>query len=181
MVGTALGALLGVGSTVLVDHSRWKRDQRAQEHTGRREVYSQYLSALSLATHQLNDLRRHGSLTPDERKRKAGEILTASEAYQLRYKMLITAPEVLEGPIEQAFACLRNLRDCFDEHQVSGDLWDGAIAAMTDAIVALRRAIREDLSDVVLPGAAGSMVAHQKGKPRSKLKIPVGEGLNKDR
>lgn len=161
LVGTVLGALLGIGSTVLVEHFRWKRDQYAQEHTGRREVYSQYLSALSLATHQLNDLRRHGSLTPDERKQKAGEILTASGAYQLRYKMLITAPEVLEGPIEQAFACLRKLRDRFNEHQVSQDLWDGAIDTMTDAIVTLRRALRDDLSEVVLPGAAGSIAARQ--------------------
>jgi hypothetical protein len=161
LLGTALGALVGIGSTVLVDYSRWKRDQRAQEHTGRREVYSQYLSALSLATHQLNDLWRHGSLTPDERKRKAGEILTASGAYQLRYKMLITAPEVLEGAIERAFVCLRNLRDRLDEYQESKDLWDGAIAAMSDAIAVLRRAMRDDLSEVVLAGAAGSMVARQ--------------------
>jgi hypothetical protein len=134
---------------MVADRSRWKRDRRTREHAGRREIYSQYLAALSLATHQLNDLRRHGPPTRDERKRMAGEVLAASGAYQLRYQMLITAPEVLEGPTEEAFSCLRKLRDRFDEPDVSKDpVWDGAIAAISDAIDDLRRAMRDDLSRV---------------------------------
>jgi hypothetical protein len=78
----------------------------------------------------------------------AGEVLTASEAYQMRAKMLITAPEVLEGPIERAFRCLRDLRDLLGDPAVNKDLWDAAIDAIGDAIVALRRAMRDDLSEV---------------------------------
>jgi len=136
---------------MLVDRSRWKRDRRTQEHTGRREVYSQYISALSVTTHQLNDLWRHGPPTPEERKRVAGEVLTASGAYQLRWQMRITAPQVLEEPTERAFECLRNLRDRFDDPEMSKDLWDDAVAAITAAIDVLEHAMRDDLSEMERP------------------------------
>ena len=78
--------------------------------------------------------------------RIAGEVLSASGAYQLRYQMLITAPEVLEGLTEEAFSCLRRLRDRFGEPDVRQDpAWDGAVAAISDAINVLMRAMRDDL------------------------------------
>src|SRR5262249_16312230 len=137
LVGTVLGALLGVGSTLLVDRSRWKRDRRTQEHTGRREVYSEYLSALSVTTHQLKDLRRHGPSEHKKRKRMAGEILTASGAYQLRWKVRISAPETLKDPTEEAFECLRELRDCFDDPAEPQNPWHDAVNAITFAIAEL--------------------------------------------
>lgn len=79
--------------------------------------------------------------------RMAGEVLTVSGAYQLRYQMLISAPGVLEGPTEEAFNCLRLLRDRFDQHDVSKDsAWDDAVRAISDAIDALMRVMRDDLS-----------------------------------
>jgi hypothetical protein len=164
LAATALGALLGVGSTFFAEHTRWLRDRRTQEHKDRRETYSRYLSTLSLTTHQLNDLWLHGPSEPDERRRMVGEILTTSGAYQLRWRMLITAPEALDGPIEQAFGCLRNLRDRFYDPEVSKDQWDGAIAAISDAIDVLRIAMRDDLSNMVRP-------RRTEGNPSDRLRL----------
>jgi hypothetical protein len=147
LAATALGAILGAGSTLTVDRSRWRRDHHSREHVARRELYGQYLASLALATHQLRDLRRPGPLTADDRMRRAGEVLRDSGAYQLRYQMLITAPDVLEAPTEHAFASIRRLRDRFDEPDVCTDpQWDIALGAVSDAILALKRAMRDGLA-----------------------------------
>ncbi|MEV6880045.1 hypothetical protein [Amycolatopsis sp. NPDC051128] len=147
LVATALGTILGAGSTLAVDRSRWRRDHHSREHLARRELYGQYLASLALATHQLRDLRRPGALTADERMRRAGEVLSESGAYQLRYQMLITAPDDLEAPTEEAFASIRRLRDRFDEPDVGADaLWDSTLGAVSDAILSLKQAMRDDLA-----------------------------------
>jgi hypothetical protein len=79
--------------------------------------------------------------------RQAGEILGSGGAYGLRYQMLITAPEPLGHMADQAFTRLRDLRDCFDEPDVRADpQWSDALSALTDALKALRAAMRDDLA-----------------------------------
>jgi hypothetical protein len=80
------------------DRSRWKREHSTREQATKRELYSQYLAALSLATHQLRDLRRHKPFSAEDRAQRAGEVLSLSGAYQLRYQMLITAPRPSRNP-----------------------------------------------------------------------------------
>jgi hypothetical protein len=147
LAGTALGALLGAGSTMTADRTRWKREHFTRERSTRRELYGLYLKSLSLATHQLRDLRRSG-LPHDERMRTAGEILSTSGAYESRYQMLITAPDALEEPVEQAFNCLRNLRDLLEEPDPCADqVWERVVTTIGDAIDILKKAMREDLSE----------------------------------
>lgn len=147
LAGTALGALLGAGSTMAADRTRWRRDHSARERSTRRELYGHYLKSLSLATHQLRDLRRSG-VTRDERIRAAGEILSTSGAYESRYQMLITAPEILDEPVEQAFQRLRRLRDLLEEPDLCEDaVWASAVATISEAIDSLRRAMRDELAE----------------------------------
>jgi hypothetical protein len=147
LISAVIGATFGAGTTTLVDRFRWKREHGTREHEVKREIYGKYVAALSLATHQLSDLRRPSALTADELMREAGRVLTASGAYLLRAQVLITAPEHLEEPTEMAFAALRDLRDRFDEPDVRKDPeWDAKISSITKAIEALRRATRHDLA-----------------------------------
>jgi hypothetical protein len=123
------------------------RDHHAREHIARRELYGQYLASLSLAAHQLRDLRRPGPLTAEERMRRAGGVLSESGAYQLRHQMLIAAPDILEEPTAHAFTSIRRLRDRFDEPDVCTDpQWDSALDAVSDAIATLQHAMRDDLA-----------------------------------
>lgn len=150
MAGTALGALVGAGSTMAADRSRWKRDHFTREHTTRRELYSQYLAALSLTTHRLRDLRRLGPTAREERARQAGDVLSTSGAYQARYQMLITAPDALAEPTERAFRALRDLRDRFDQPDVRKDPeWDAAMNTVSETMGTLKQAMRDDLSTLV--------------------------------
>ena len=147
LAGTALGAILGVGTTLFAERSRWQREHTARERVVRQQLYAEYLGTLSLTTHRLRDLKRNTGLTREELIRQAGEILGSTNAYQLRYQMLIIAPEQLGDTADQAFGRVRDLRDRFDGPDVSTDSeWSSAMNAVSETLNALRTAMRSDLT-----------------------------------
>ena len=94
LAGTALGALLGVSTTLLGERSRWHRENASRERAAKRQLYSEYLGALWLTKHRLRDLQRSAALTREERIKQSGEILGAANAFQLLYEMRIMAPNL---------------------------------------------------------------------------------------
>jgi hypothetical protein len=83
---------------------------------------------------------------------QAGEILGSTNAYHLRYQMLIIAPTHLGDLADQAFMRVRDLRDRFDEPDISADPeWSSTQAALSAALDALRSAMRSDLTSEQAP------------------------------
>ncbi|MFF4258431.1 hypothetical protein ACFY1L_45310 [Streptomyces sp. NPDC001663] len=147
LAGTALGAILGVSTTLLAERSRWQREHSARERAVKQQLYAEYLGALSLTTHRLRDLKRSSDLTREERVGQAGEILGSTNAYHLRYQMLIIAPEHLGDLANQAFTRVRVLRDRFDGPDINADAeWSSTMAAVSEALDSLRVAMRSDLT-----------------------------------
>ncbi|MGI5458872.1 hypothetical protein ACQEWB_37990 [Streptomyces sp. CA-249302] len=147
LAGTALGAVLGVGTTLLTERSRWHRENSARERAVRQQLYAEYLGALSLTTHRLRDLKRSTGLTRQERIDEAGRILGSTNAYHLRYQMLIIAPEHLGDTANEAFRRIRDLRDRFDEPEINADPeWSSSMSAVSQSLEALRTAMRSDLT-----------------------------------
>ena len=146
LAGTALGAVLGVSTTLLGERSRWRRENTSRERAAKQQLYSEFLAALWVTRHRLRDLKRSIDLSREERIKQSGEILAAANAYQLLYQMHIMAPEPLGDVADQTFVRLRNLRDRFDEPDVSTDPeWSATQGALGEALEALRRAMRSDL------------------------------------
>lgn len=54
-VSTALGAVIGVGSTLLTDRFRWRRERAGQNLDVRRQMYADYTAALSRIRTALNE------------------------------------------------------------------------------------------------------------------------------
>lgn len=147
LAGTALGAILGVSTTLLAERSRWQRENSARERAAKQQLYAEYLGALSLTTHRLRDLKRSAGLPREERIKQAGEILGSTNAYQLRYQMLIIAPPALGDAADQAFMRVRELRDRFDGADITADPdWPSVMRAVSEALDGLRRAMRSDLT-----------------------------------
>ncbi|MFJ5309267.1 hypothetical protein [Streptomyces sp. NPDC088350] len=147
LAGTALGAVLGVGTTLVAERARWRREHTARERAVKQQLYAEYLGALSLTTHQLRDLKRDAGLSREERIRRAGEVLGSTAAYNLRYQMLIIAPEPLGTTADQAFRCVRDLRDRFDGPDVGTDPeWSPTMSAVSESLKSLRAAMRSDLT-----------------------------------
>ncbi|MFD9442451.1 hypothetical protein ACFWBR_30480 [Streptomyces sp. NPDC060006] len=147
LAGTALGAILGVSTTLLAERSRWQRENSARERAVKQQLYAEYLGALSLTTHRLRDLKRTTGLPREELMERAGEILGSTNAYHLRYQMLIIAPEHLGRMADLAFMRVRDLRDRFDEADIGADPdWPSVQRALSEALDALRKAMRSDLT-----------------------------------
>jgi len=144
LAGTALGAILAVGATLLTDRSRWQREKSARERAAKQQLYAEYLGALWLVRHRLRDLKRSVGLTREERATRAGELLAS--AFHLRVQMMITVPGHLDDLADEAFNRLMELRDLFDEADAgANDRWSAAQAAVGDSLDALAVTMRTDL------------------------------------
>jgi hypothetical protein len=67
LAATALGAFVGVGSTLLADRVRWRRDQVDRTRQERRQIYVTVLTKYRLAYEDM----REAALTGDGRERAA--------------------------------------------------------------------------------------------------------------
>lgn len=149
LAGTALGALLGVSTTLLGERSRWHREHASRERAAKQRLYGEYLAALWLTRHRLRDPQRSAELTREERRERSGDVLGAADAFQLLYQMRIMAPDSLDAAAVHAFRRLLRLRDRFDEPDVSRDPeWSQTQAALGEALESLRQAMRSDLGSL---------------------------------
>lgn len=146
LIGTALGAVVGISSTTLAERSRWKRDTSAQERAAKRQLYSEYLAALSRTRNELRALARSPSTPADERGREAGRVFRTGGAYELRHQMAITAPEYVNALSVRALHRLRDLLDRLEVGDVhTEDTWNQGHEAFIEVLDDLRAAMRSDL------------------------------------
>ncbi|GAA2677959.1 hypothetical protein GCM10009864_57120 [Streptomyces lunalinharesii] len=115
LVGTIIGAVLGIGSTLTADRVRWRRERALNGALARRELYGQFLGALIATRMKLSELLRDDECGAGERRRQASNLLHGGGAYELRYQIRITAPSDVVDKVEVAFQTLRSMRDCVAE------------------------------------------------------------------
>ncbi|MFF7200616.1 hypothetical protein [Streptomyces sp. NPDC008141] len=144
-VSTALGAVIGVGSTLLAERLRWRRDRITQAHATRQQLYADYSAALSRMRTALSEYA-HAVQPVEERARRVRELFLAPGAYELRHQLAILAPREVIDASQAAFLVLRETRDCL----VAGADADSASyreldEAFDGAIGRLRTVMRRDL------------------------------------
>ncbi|MER5639499.1 hypothetical protein ABT095_21385 [Kitasatospora sp. NPDC002227] len=143
---TALGAVIGVTSTLIADRVRWRRDHQDKQQAARRQLYADYLAALSRTYNEIREAARNTAAPDGDRARAAVAAFKEGGAYELRYQVSITAPETVEEPSVSAFRALRKLRDLVEsgtkyddpEYVAAREEWD-------DLFDGLRARIRADL------------------------------------
>ncbi|KUL57800.1 hypothetical protein OG330_14525 [Streptomyces albidoflavus] len=145
LVSTALGAVIGVGSTLLADRARWRRDRAGQDLDVRRQLYADYTAALSRIRTALNECAQE-DIPAAERPRKVREEFLTPGAYEIRHQLAIVAPPEIVDAARSAFVVLRDTRDLL----VAGASVDDAAYAELEerfdaAVVALRSFMRLDL------------------------------------
>lgn len=145
MVSTALGAAIGVGSTLLADRARWRRDRAGQDLDVRRQLYADYTAALSRIRTALNECVRE-DIPAAERPRRIREAFLTPGAYEIRHQLAIVAPPEIVDAARSAFVVLRDTRDLL----VAGASVDNAAYAELEerfdaAVAALRTIMRLDL------------------------------------
>lgn len=157
-VSTVLGALIGVGSTLVGDRLRFKRDQRGGLKDVRREVYARYLQALAQTDSEIQELRSRSSARAEPEE--ARDVWRRSGVLALRYEVgLISPPEVADAS-DRAYRALRQLRNlsaqtrpptggaaALDESGEGAD-WDDRYRIYRQELIDLRSVMRRDIQRV---------------------------------
>ncbi|MEU9117095.1 hypothetical protein AB0D04_36405 [Streptomyces sp. NPDC048483] len=109
-LNTLIGAGIGVGSTLLADRLRWRRDRVNAGQDARRQSYAAFMGALSDAFQKLHEVAR-GDHDPGEAQTRAHEVFVGSNLYPLRYQLVLIASWSVVEPTNKAFWKIRELRD----------------------------------------------------------------------
>ncbi len=142
---------------MLADRLRWRREREERQRdlareeadrqtTLRREIYTQYLAALSKLRNGLREVAHAPILSHDERVGRMREIFLSSGAYELRFQVQLSAPAELVDLAEAAYKSLRSLRTRIEDGALFSDgPYLTARDAYHDAFRDLRAGMRVDL------------------------------------
>lgn len=144
MLGTALGAVIGLGSGLLIDLIRSRRDNAGKWLFARRDAYAGYLSSL----HEANEAMRAVSLGEHSqeltRTAAARAAFRAAGVTRAREQVILLAPADVVVAADEAFRCLRIIRDRIGEGEALAD-YRPALDDYADRLHGLRDVIRRDL------------------------------------
>jgi hypothetical protein len=117
LTATAVGALVGVGSTLLADRARWRRDLADRTRQERKQIYVTVLTKYRLAyeaMHTAAATARGQEGTEDAARETAvREAFRASGCDEARETALICAPQQMSDVLEDVYATLRDLQEAF--------------------------------------------------------------------
>ncbi|WP_405797186.1 hypothetical protein [Streptomyces sp. NBC_01506] len=144
-VSTALGAVIGVGSTLLADRLSWRRDRAGQSLDARRQLYGDYTAALSRMRTALNECAQT-NIPARERPQRVRELFLAPGAYEIRHQLAIVAPQDVVEAARTAFVVLRDTRDLFlRSPEIDSDGYTELENRFDTALAELRDVMRRDL------------------------------------
>lgn len=147
-VSTLVGAMVGVGATMLADRSRWKRDQSRERIQLRRESYGSYLAAVIQAHEAMRVAAVAGGSSAENKHAAITEAFRSADPYVHRFELSLLAPAEVVKLAVAVFRRVREIRDLL----ISGAQADSAeyrVAqrAYYDAIKAMSDAMRSDLGN----------------------------------
>ncbi|MFE6339002.1 hypothetical protein ACFVOK_38295 [Streptomyces sp. NPDC057798] len=92
IVATAIGAVIGVVSTLTADHVRWRRDLSERDRDALRTSYAQYVEALTQARDEITQTSRAPGLTAEERADSVRTVIGRHGVYARQHQLELTAP-----------------------------------------------------------------------------------------
>ncbi|MBH5333463.1 hypothetical protein IHE55_01050 [Streptomyces pactum] len=148
LISTLLGAVVGVGTTLLADRARWGRERQAQTLEHRRALYGEFLTTLNLAQESLFAVsygRHPAELTRDLAARAA---FGSHQVYAVRERLVLSGCEPVVAAADAAFHRLKEFRDVVGSGAAptSPEVME-AITAYAAELRTLRHAMRDDLGE----------------------------------
>ncbi|PVC86835.1 hypothetical protein [Streptomyces sp. CS131] len=142
LAATVLGAVIGVGSTLVTDRVSWRRDTRERDRETLRTVAAQFLEALTEARDAISDASRSEHLPVAERAQLARASTSAQGVHAKQYQLeLLAAPEVAESARDASYRLL-----LYRDAVVAGHLRDDS--ECTQARRAFREARQKLMTDM---------------------------------
>ncbi|MFS0694084.1 hypothetical protein [Streptomyces nitrosporeus] len=133
LAATVVGAVIGVGSTLVTDRVSWRRDTSERDRETLLTEATQFLEALTEARDVISDASRSQDLPADERAQLARAAFLSQGVHAKQYRLeLLATPEVAESARDAAQQLL-----LYRDAVVAGHLRDDPECAQA------RRAFRE--------------------------------------
>ncbi|MFD8421651.1 hypothetical protein [Streptomyces sp. NPDC059466] len=149
LLATLVGAVIAMGSALLVERRKTQRETTAEWHRTRRELYTRFLAAHAQAGSDLRNLAATPTLDADERYRQARAAYT--HCYASRHELELLAPQAVVGPAEKCSGAVRGMRDAVSSGLLlESDQFSELTRQYLDLRLQTRDAMRADLgTDVV--------------------------------
>lgn len=112
-ISTVIGAMLGIGATLLVDRVRYRRDHASRVQDVRRDLYTRYLTALTESSSSLRLIILREA-DPTVRYQAALDAFRDSSVLMRRYEINLQAPPTVKEKSDRVYRLLRQWRDLLD-------------------------------------------------------------------
>ncbi|MFJ5995914.1 hypothetical protein [Streptomyces sp. NPDC092370] len=151
LVGTALGAVLGIGATLAGEHLRWRRTVRDNRLQDRRTMYVDCLVALRRAHEAMRLAADEDHPDPQARAAKIRQAFQASGCDEARERLVLTAATDISEAIDASYHSLRRVRETLASGcTLTSDEYHAARQAHGDATREARVVLRQDLETLEL-------------------------------
>ncbi|MGQ4480103.1 hypothetical protein [Streptomyces sp. SAS_276] len=112
-ISTVIGAMLGVGATLLADRVRYRREQSSRGQEARRDLYVRYLTALNESSASIR-LAIIKETDPVVRYQAVLDAFRDSSVLSQRYEINLLAPPAVKEKSDKAYRLLRQWRDLIE-------------------------------------------------------------------
>ncbi|MFJ3773917.1 hypothetical protein ACIPX0_19715 [Streptomyces sp. NPDC090075] len=147
LVGTGLGAVLGVGATLAGEQLRWRRSVRDNRLQDRRDMYVDCLVALRRAHEAMRLAADEDHVDPQTRAARIRQAFQTSGCDEARERLILMADSEVSDAIDASYRSLRRVREALASGcTVASEEYQAARQAHGDATRAARTVLRQDLT-----------------------------------
>ncbi|MFD8734094.1 hypothetical protein ACFV06_04155 [Streptomyces sp. NPDC059618] len=146
LLSTLAGAVIGVGSTVVADRTRWRREEAKDALRLRLDLYTQYTTTVKVLGETLRALAERPYPSDGERASALREAFRESGIAVASERMWLIAPQPVVKACDGVFHCLRRICEGYADGSAVNSPEDRARwEARGVAAARMRRLMREDL------------------------------------
>jgi hypothetical protein len=146
LVGAGVGAVLGVGATLIGEHAQWRRTSRESRLQERRSVYAECLVSFRRAHEDMRVAADEDYEGPQARAAGIRQVFRASGCDETRERLVLMATEDVIAAIDAVYVSLREIREVLARGStVPSPDYQSARLAHREATEAAREILRRDL------------------------------------
>lgn len=171
LISTVVGALIGIGSTLVADRARYRRELAKADRDARRQLYADFLIADAAAHDGMRLQAMKAGADETERRNAVYETFHSSQIYPTRYRLTVAAPAEVVNDSENVFRFLRRIRNTLaDGLDLADAEYTELHQAHENALRRLRNSMRVDLgsSALVYSDDSSGALASPDGPPRDR-------------
>lgn len=146
LLSTLAGAAIGIAATLIADHNRWRREETRHALQVRREVYTEYVTALKAAGEEMRAVALGDHRSESERDASVREAVRGAGLYTASERLWLVGPPQVVAAGNEAFHGLRAIRDAYARGVAVGSAEEARLVGVRrTAMARMRHLMREDL------------------------------------